>query len=73
MVAPRGNILSDNGSILAISMPLYKVHIDMTVIDEDLFNTYIDEISVGLSQIFNDKSASFYKKLINGKKKKISI
>ena len=71
VVAPRGNILSDNGSILAISMPLYKVHIDMTVIDEDLFNTYIDEISVGLSQIFNDKSASFYKKkLINGKKKK---
>ena len=71
VVAPRGNILSDNGSILAISMPLYKVHIDMTVIDEDLLNTYIDEISVGLSQIFKDTSASFYKKkLINGKKKK---
>ena len=71
VVAPRGNILSDNGSILAISMPLYKVHIDMTVIDEDLLNTYIDEISVGLSQIFKDTSASYYKKkLINGKKKK---
>ena len=71
VVAPRGNILSDNGSILAISMPLYKVHVDMTVIDEDLLNTYIDEISVGLSQIFKDTSASFYKKkLINGKKKK---
>tara|TARA_B100001287_G_C22685248_1_gene532971 strand:+ start:1259 stop:3337 length:2079 start_codon:yes stop_codon:yes gene_type:complete len=71
VVAPRGNILSDNGSILAISMPLYKVHIDMTVIDEDLLNTYIDEISVGLSQIFKDTTASFYKKkLITGKKKK---
>ena len=51
VIAPRGNILSDNGSI-SISMPLYKVHLDMTVIEEDLFNTYIDEISVGLSQTF---------------------
>ena len=52
-------------------MPLYKVHLDMTVIEEDLFNTYIDEISVGLSQIFQDTTASFYKrKLITGKKKK---
>ena len=49
--------------MLAISMPLYKVHIDMTVIDEDLLNTYIDEISVGLSEIFNDTTASFYKKI----------
>ena len=71
VIAPRGNILSDNGSILAISMPLYKVHLDMTVIEEDLFNTYIDQISVGLSQIFQDTTASFYKrKLITGKKKK---
>ena len=38
--------------------PLYKVHLDMTVIEEDLLNTYIDEISVGLSQIFKDTSAS---------------
>ena len=52
-------------------MPLYKVHLDMTVIEEDLFNTYIDQISVGLSQIFQDTTASFYKrKLITGKKKK---
>ena len=62
VIAPRGNILSDNGSILAISMPLYKVHLDMTVIDEDLFKTYIDEISIGLSNIFKGESASYYKK-----------
>ena len=31
--APRGNIFSDDGSLLAISMPLYDCHIDFSVID----------------------------------------
>ena len=30
--APRGNILSDDGSLLAISMPLYNIFLDMSVI-----------------------------------------
>ena len=35
--APRGNIVSDDGSLLAISMPLYNVRLDMSVINNDLF------------------------------------
>ena len=34
--APRGNIFSDDGSLLAISMPLYNVFLDLSVIDEQL-------------------------------------
>ena len=37
--APRGNIIADDGSLLAISMPLYDVHLDMSVMNNDLFNT----------------------------------
>ena len=29
--APRGNIIADDGSLLAISMPLYNVRLDMSV------------------------------------------
>ena len=36
--APRGNIFSDDGSLLAISMPLYNVFLDLSVIDDELFN-----------------------------------
>ena len=28
--APRGNILADDGSLLAISMPLYKIYLDLS-------------------------------------------
>ena len=35
--APRGNILADDGSLLAVSMPLYNVYLDMSVIDYELF------------------------------------
>ena len=31
--ASRGNIFSDDGSLLAISMPLYNVYLDLSVID----------------------------------------
>jgi cell division protein FtsI (penicillin-binding protein 3) len=58
--APRGNILADDGSLLAISMPLYNLYIDMGVIDEELFEAEIKELSKGLSILFGDKTASEY-------------
>jgi cell division protein FtsI (penicillin-binding protein 3) len=39
--APRGNILADDGSLLAISMPLYNVYLDMSVINDELFESNI--------------------------------
>ena len=37
--ASRGNIFSDDGSLLAISMPLYNVYLDLSVIDSELFDS----------------------------------
>jgi len=39
--APRGNILADDGSLLAISMPLYNVYLDMSVINDELFESIL--------------------------------
>ena len=44
--APRGNIVADDGSLLAISMPLYDIRIDFSVIEEDVFNEGIDDLAI---------------------------
>ena len=48
--APRGNIIADDGSLLAISMPLYNVHLDMSVMDRDSFSNNVAELSLLLAQ-----------------------
>jgi len=58
--APRGNIFSDDGSLLAISMPLYDVHIDFKTIHADTFRKYISVLSQKLEHLFNNKSALAY-------------
>ena len=67
--APRGNILADDGSLLAISMPLYNVYLDMSVINDDLFESNIKELSQGLSVLFPDKNQSEYEHFLRTSKR----
>ena len=62
--ASRGNIFSDDGSLLAISMPLYNVYMDLSVIDENVFNSDIGDLSISLHNLFGNKSASDYEKYL---------
>lgn len=62
--ATRGNIYSDNGSLLATSLPFYRVAIDPTHASNDLFNKNIDSLSLRLSQYFRDRSKEDYKRMI---------
>ena len=72
--APRGNILSDDGSLLAISMPLYNIFLDMSVMSDVLFDRHIVEISDALSNLFEDKTTEEYDQFLrlakNSKKNK---
>jgi len=72
--APRGNILSDDGSLLAISMPLYNIFLDMSVMSDVLFERNIVEISDALADLFEDKTAEEYDQFLrlakNSKKNK---
>lgn len=63
--ATRGNIFSDNGSLLATSLPFYKVAIDPTLAETDLYRSGIDSLAMLLSRFFKDKSATEYKRKIN--------
>ena len=62
--ASRGNIFSDDGSLLAISMPLYNIYMDLSVVEKNTFNSEIESLSISLSELFNDKSAKEYEKYL---------
>ena len=62
--ATRGNIYSDNGSLLATSLPFYKVAIDPTLARKETFDKGIDSLALLLSRYYNDRSATDYKRML---------
>ena len=59
--ATRGNIYSDNGSLLATSVPFYRLAFDPTVARQETFDEGIDSLSMLLANFFGDKTAAAYK------------
>lgn len=64
MKATRGNIYSDNGSLLATSLPFYKVAMDPTLVKKEVFDAGIDSLSMLLSRHYKDRTATDYKRMI---------
>ncbi len=58
--ASRGNIYADDLSLLATSIPEYEIRWDAKQVDKDLFLSEVEELSVLLSELFEDKAASEY-------------
>ena len=63
--ATRGNIYSDNGSLLATSLPFYRLAMDPSIANDEVFSRDIDALAAKLSQHFKDKSTAYYKRRIN--------
>lgn len=57
--AVRGNIYSDDGSMMATSVPIYEVRMDMMAdgLTDEIFQADIDSLCLRLSQLFREKSA----------------
>jgi cell division protein FtsI (penicillin-binding protein 3) len=62
--ATRGNIYSDNGSLLATSLPFYRVGFDATLPSDKVFSEGVDSLALLLSRHFKDKSAVEYKRMM---------
>src|SRR5690606_6234408 len=62
--ATRGNIYSDNGSLLATSLPFYRVAFDATIPSDKIFNRGVDSLAYRLSRFFGDKSKQGYKRML---------
>ena len=61
--ASRGNIYSDDNSLLATSVTKYEIRWDSKVASQKLINNSINELSKGLSEIFK-KPKSYYLNLL---------
>jgi cell division protein FtsI (penicillin-binding protein 3) len=64
----RGNIYSDDGSLLASSTSNYDIYFDAVTVSRKNFNKYINPLSISLSEKFN-KSIEHYKNSLNNSKK----
>jgi cell division protein FtsI (penicillin-binding protein 3) len=62
--ATRGNIYAGDGSLLATSLPFYRVALDPTMAKKSLFDSGIDSLANHLSAYYKDKSAKAYKRMI---------
>ncbi|MFN7705148.1 MAG: penicillin-binding transpeptidase domain-containing protein [Chryseotalea sp.] len=62
--ATRGNIYSDNGSLLATSLPFYKIAFDPTQPKDEVFKAGVDSLAWHLSNFFQDKSKRDYKEML---------
>lgn len=49
----RGRILTEDGSVLVTSIPLYDLHLDLKVLDSAVFNDHIDSLSFYLAETFS--------------------
>ena len=68
--ADRGNILSSKGDLLATSVPVFEIRMDVAndYIPKSLFTEKVDSLSWMLSRLFKDKSKWAYKqKLIKAR------
>jgi cell division protein FtsI (penicillin-binding protein 3) len=62
--ATRGNIYSDNGSLLATSLPFYKIAFDPTAPKDEVWKKGVDSLAIKLSQFFRDKSTPEYRRIL---------
>ncbi len=62
----RGNILSDDASLLATSIPIFDIRMDVgtpNITDED-FYAKVDSLAMSLHKLFSSKSKNYYKRLL---------
>ena len=64
----RGNIYSDDGSLLASSSTNYDIYFDAVTVSNKNFNLFINPLSNSLSEKFNKPPAFFKNSLVNAKK-----
>lgn len=60
----RGHIYSEDGRLLATSVPEYDVRMDMMPngMTNDIFRSKVDSLSVRLADLFKDRTAAEYKR-----------
>lgn len=60
--AVRGNIYADDGSLLATSIPVYEIRMDLRTdaLTDEVFKANVDSLAWHLAQLFGDRSPAEY-------------
>jgi cell division protein FtsI (penicillin-binding protein 3) len=69
--AARGDIRADDGRLLATSIPIYEIRMDMSqrVVSDEVFHGGLDSLALGLSRLFHDRSPGQYRaELLRGRR-----
>ena len=67
--AARGNIMAEDGSLLATSLPFFEIRFDPTVVEEDIFIRDIDSLAHYLATYVNDEyTVGGYKEMLINKR-----
>lgn len=69
VIAERGSIYSEDGKLLSTSVPQFDVYIDfgaegLRANNGKNFYKYLDSLSIGLSNLFNNYTAAVYAKIL---------
>ena len=64
--AIRGNICADDGTLLAVSVPIFDIRMDMVTdsISDEVFRKNVDSLAICLAKHFKDHTAYEYKDLL---------
>lgn len=65
MEPERGNIYSEDGSLLSSSIPEFDLHVDLKSIPPDTFQKYIEPLSKHLSEVLKEHTWIEYKELLS--------
>ncbi|GAB5417713.1 MAG: penicillin-binding protein [Crocinitomicaceae bacterium] len=60
----RGQILDANHTPLVTSVSYFDIYMDPTVVDNEVFATDLDDLCIGLHELYPDKSANEYQRMI---------
>jgi len=64
--ADRGNILSDKDNLLATSVPVYEIRMDVAngYISKAFFDRNVDSLAYRLASLFKDRSQAYYRTIL---------
>lgn len=70
--AVRGNIYTEDGNLLATSIPVYEIRMDLMTesLTEEVFLSEVDSLAWHLSRLFNDRTKAEYLSLLHEARQK---
>ncbi|WP_118973460.1 penicillin-binding protein [Taibaiella koreensis] len=62
----RGNIYSEDGTLLSSTIPQFDLRVDFKAINKDTFKYYLDTLSQCMAKLFGEAPAEDYKRQLKG-------